>query len=89
MWGLAGKGVVWADSLARAEGAASVAVYAVNASFSSVWMSVWAFCACPTCMKMAARLDNYVAHVSIACMVPQALQARAKEAYVWAALSTV
>ena len=84
MWGLAGKGVVWADSLARAEGAASVVGRVVNASFPSVWMSTWAFCASPVSPKTALRLDDSVAKVSIAGMVPQALQARAEEADVGA-----
>ena len=52
-------------------------------------VSIWAFCAYPVYFKMGPRLDDSAAKVSIAGMVPHALQARAEEADVWAALLLV
>ena len=51
-----------------------------------MWVSIWAFWACPIYMEMALSLNDNIAKVSIAGMVPQALQARAEEADVWATL---
>ena len=52
-------------------------------------VSICKFCAFPMCFPTALRLDGNVAKVGIAGMVPQALQARAEEADVWATLLPV
>ena len=57
--------------------------------FPSVWVSVWACCAITVHCELTIRLDHNAAKVSIGCMAPQALQARAEEANVWAALLLV